>query len=67
MEHVRILKNRYCHICDAQMNSWDGKLTKAFHTHDTCEKCFLKIYDMDQDSFRDRMETYLGLRPCIGI
>ena len=66
MEKVRML-NRYCHICGSHMTSWDGKLTQAFHAKDTCEQCFLQIYDMEKDAFRDRMENYMGLRPCIGI
>lgn len=59
--------DRYCHKCNMQMNSWDAKLTNAFKTYDTCEKCFCKIYDMDKDAFRKRMEDYLGIRPCMGI
>lgn len=56
-----------CHYCGEQMNTWDMKLTKAFKTHNCCEKCFCKIYDMDQDAFRGRMEDYFGIRPCKGI
>ena len=40
------------------MNSWDARLTKTFKVRNTCEKCFCKIYDIDQDAFRSKMEDF---------
>lgn len=59
--------NQKCHKCGQQMNTWDVRLTKTFKTYPTCEDCFCRIYDMDKDAFRHRMEDYLGMRPCKGI
>lgn len=56
-----------CQKCGKPMNTWDKRLTKTFKTCPTCEECFCKIYDMDKDAFRGRMEDYLGMRPCKGI
>lgn len=56
-----------CHKCNELMNSWDKRLTKTFKVYNTCEKCFCKIYDMDQDVFRNRMEDFFDMRPCKGI
>lgn len=56
-----------CHKCGGQMNSWDMRLTKTFKVKNTCEQCFCNIYDMDQDSFRNKMEDFFGIRPCQGI
>lgn len=58
------MNERKCHKCGGKMNSWDVKLSKAFKTYDTCEKCFCEIYDMDKDDFRARMSRYFGIRPC---
>ena len=59
--------DRECHKCGRKMNTWDIRLTKAFKSYDTCEQCFCDIYDMDKDAFRNRMENYFGMRPCMGI
>lgn len=59
--------DEYCHKCKGRMNSWDMRLTKTFKVHNTCEKCFCEIYDMDQESFRSQMEDFFGIRPCQGI
>lgn len=56
-----------CHKCGQTMNSWDKRLTKTFQVKSTCETCFCKIYDMDQEKFRDRMEDFFGIRPCQGL
>lgn len=61
------MTDRCCHKCGKQMNTWDVRLTKTFKVFDTCEDCFCDIYDMDKDAFRERMEDYLGMRPCKGI
>lgn len=49
------------------MNTWDVRLTNIFKVYDTCESCFCKIYDMDQDTFRNYMDKYLDERPCQGL
>ena len=59
--------NEYCHKCNAQMNSWDKRLTKTFKVLNTCEKCFCEIYDMDKEHFRDQMENFFGMAPCQGL
>lgn len=59
--------NEYCYKCNKQMNSWDMRLTKTFNVKNICEKCFCKIYDMDIEVFRDKMEDFFGMRPCQGI
>lgn len=59
--------DEYCHRCNAQMNTWDMRLTKTFKVKNTCENCFCDIYDMDRDAFRTRMEDFFGIRPCQGI
>ncbi len=57
-----------CNSCDARLNSWDIKLSKALaYRIPVCEKCIAKEYDMDVDVLRDRMEGYFGIRPCVGI
>lgn len=59
--------DEYCCWCNAQMNTWDMRLTKTFKVKNTCENCFCEIYDMDRDAFRTRMEDFFGIRPCQGI
>lgn len=59
--------DEYCHKCNCQMNSWDMRLTKTFKVHNTCERCFCEIYDMDTESFRNQMEDFFGMRPCQGL
>lgn len=59
--------DRFCVDCGEQMNTWDVRLTKTFKVRDTCERCFCRIYDLDQDAFRERMERFFGMRPCRGI
>lgn len=56
-----------CHKCGSQMNSWDMRLTKTFKVFNTCESCFCEIYDMDKESFRDKMENFFGMAPCQGL
>ena len=61
------VEGRYCYKFGVQMNTWDVRLTNIFKVYDTCESCFCKIYDMDQDTFRNYMDKYLDERPCQGL
>lgn len=63
----RIKTLEICHKCGRQMDSWDKRLTKTFKVYNTCERCFCRIYDMDQEAFRAQMENFFGMRPCQGI
>lgn len=65
-EEIRWL-NENCSTCNAQMNSWDMKLTRKFKVRNTCERCFCEIYDLSEYSFRKTMEDYFGMRPCQSI
>lgn len=56
-----------CHLCQKMLNTWDERLYKTFRSYPTCEECYCKIYDMDKNAFRKRMEDYFGMRPCKGI
>lgn len=57
-----------CNKCSCQLNSWDARLSKVLaYKIPVCEKCIAEEYDMDVDELRDRMENYLGMRPCLGL
>lgn len=66
MEQVKWLDEQ-CAACSGQMNSWDKRLTKTFKVKNTCEACFCKVYGLDKELFRGRMEDFFGIRPCQGI
>ena len=57
-----------CNNCDTRINSWDKRISKVLaYKYPCCESCIAKEYDMDIEALRDRMERYLGIRPCLGI
>lgn len=59
---------QYCNICGGQLNTWDLRLSKTLaYKIPVCEECISKEYDMDVDAFRERMEDFFGMRPCVGI
>lgn len=67
MESVKWL-DKYCNICELQLNSWDARLSKALaYKIPVCETCIAKEYDMETEALRNRMEDYFGMRPCIGL
>lgn len=60
--------DEYCHVCGKQINSWDKRCSSALaYKNATCEICIAKEYDLEIDAFRDRLETFFGMRPCVGI
>ncbi len=62
------LTDKYCNICDSQLNTWDIRLSKTLaYKMPVCEKCIAKEYDMDIEVLRDKMENFFGMRPCQGI
>jgi predicted ATP-dependent serine protease len=62
------LLDQHCHICGHQLNSWDGRCSKALKFKNaSCEGCISKAYDMRVKDFRPMMENYFGMRPCMGI
>lgn len=67
MSQVKWL-DEYCHVCGKQLNSWDSRCSIALkHKHLTCEKCIAAEYDMEVETFRNRLENFFGMRPCVGI
>lgn len=62
------LLDKYCNICNQQLNSWDARLSKTLaYKYPLCEKCIAEEYDMDINSLRERMEGYFNIRPCVEI
>ena len=54
--------------CGQQINSWDKRISKVLaYRYPCCEACIAREYDMDIDVLRERMEHYLGIRPCLGL
>jgi len=61
-------KPAFCNVCGSPLNSWDKRCSKALaYKYPNCEKCIAKEYDIDVDVFRDHMEEFFGMRPCVGI
>ncbi|MCD8074392.1 MAG: hypothetical protein LUF27_05055 [Lachnospiraceae bacterium] len=57
-----------CNKCLCRLNSWDRRLSKTLaYRYPLCEKCIADEYGMEVDFLRARMETYFGMRPCLGI
>ena len=57
-----------CNSCNKQINSWDKRISKVLsYKYPCCEACIAKEYDMDIDALRNRIEHYLGIRPCLGL
>lgn len=57
-----------CNNCDQQINSWDKRISKILaYKYPCCEACIAREYDMDIEALRNRMEHYLGIRPCLGL
>ena len=57
-----------CNNCGQQINSWDKRISKVLaYRYPCCEACIAREYDMDIDVLRERMEHYLGIRPCLGL
>ena len=57
-----------CHVCGAQLNSWDARVSKALgYKNITCEKCIAKEYGKDVQEVRETMEDFFGMRPCQGL
>ncbi|MBQ7067141.1 MAG: hypothetical protein IJN92_10020 [Lachnospiraceae bacterium] len=57
-----------CNLCQCRLNSWDARLSKILaYKIPVCEKCMAKEYGMEVEAFRNRMEDYLGIRPCLGL
>lgn len=60
--------DRYCNICSKQLNTWDIRLSKTLaYKIPVCEGCIADEYGMDTNAFRERMEDFFGMRPCVGI
>ena len=60
--------DKYCNICENQLNSWDKRLSKTLaYRNPVCEKCIAVEYDMNVEALRERMEDFFGMRPCQGI
>ena len=54
--------------CGQHINSWDKRISKVLaYRYPCCEACIAREYDMDIDVLRERMEHYLGIRPCLGL
>lgn len=67
MDKVKWLEEN-CNICNAQLNSWDARLSKALmYKSPVCEKCIADEYDMDVDKMRTYFEEVFGMRPCAGL
>jgi len=59
-----------CPKCQSQMSSWDVRASKAlgYKKFQVCESCLCKEYDIASPAhLRASLESYLGIRPCIGI
>lgn len=57
-----------CGRCGRQLNSWDKRISNVLkYKYSCCEECIAKEYDMAVDALRNRMEHYLGMRPCLGL
>ncbi|TQI68587.1 hypothetical protein [Clostridium sp. KNHs216] len=66
-DHVKWL-DKYCHLCGEQLNSWDLRCSKALaYKNPHCERCIAKEYDKSIEEFRDTLENYFGMRPCMGL
>lgn len=62
-----ILENeKVCQRCNKELNSWDKKVGRILG-YTLCEECIAKEYSISVQEFRERMEEYLGMRPCQGI
>jgi len=55
-----------CQRCNKELNSWDKRIGKILG-YKLCEECIAKEYSISVQEFRERMEEYLGMRPCQGI
>ncbi|MFS8540794.1 MAG: hypothetical protein LOD89_01720 [Tissierellales bacterium] len=55
-----------CKKCNKELNSWDKKVGRILG-YTLCEECIAKEYSISVQEFRERMEEYLGMRPCQGI
>lgn len=61
-------EKRFCNKCSGELNSWDLRLSKALaYRYPLCENCIADEYGMDKKYFRNRMENYFGIRPCLGL
>ena len=57
-----------CNNCNQQINIWDKRISKILaYRYPCCEACIAREYDMDIEALRNRMEHYLGIRPCLGL
>lgn len=57
-----------CHVCGAELNSWDARVSKALgYDKTTCEKCVAREYGKDVNEVRAILEDFFGMRPCQGI
>jgi len=59
---------RHCHSCGQELTSWDLRCSKSLaYVNPVCEICIAKEYDMTVDVFRDQLEGFFGMRPCMGL
>ena len=62
------LLDEYCNSCNAQLNSWDKRLSNTLkYKYAVCEQCIAKEYDRDVEWLRNYFERVFGMRPCLGI
>lgn len=67
MPKFKIL-DKYCPICEKQLNSWDARCSKALaYKTPICETCIAKEYDIEVSALRSKMERVFGMRPCMGL
>lgn len=55
-----------CSECGKTLNSWDEKVGNILG-YKLCESCIAKEYSITIDEFREKMENFMGMRPCQGI
>lgn len=55
-----------CPNCGQKLNSWDKKVGKILG-YKLCENCIAKEYSITVEEFREKMENFLGMRPCQGL
>jgi hypothetical protein len=67
MDKAKLI-DAHCHICGAQINSWDKRCGKALgYKNYVCEACIAEEYGKTPDELRAQMEGYFGQRPCMGV
>lgn len=60
--------DQYCNKCERRLNSWDIRLSKTLaYKIPVCERCIADEYDMDVEQLRTKMESFYGIRPCVGV